>query len=303
LEKISGIYCIENMINHKKYIGQSVDINKRLDHHARCLRNGYEDCLVLKNAWNKYGEENFKFYILEECSIELLDEHEIKFIKELHSHVSDWGYNVALGGNVPMRGRKHTEESKKIMSEAKIGWIPDEEWRKKRSDYMKSDLNPFRGKKKSEESIRKTTEKISGENNYMYGKHWSEDTKKKISKANKGKIRSEEVRQKLSEIKGERHWAYGKKFSQEIRDNISNCLIGTKKNGSSKYSGVSFSKPHNKWKARITYNRKELYIGIFETEIEAALAYNQVADDYYGYKGKRNIISQDEINNIWSEHA
>ncbi len=46
-EKICGIYCIENLINEKKYIGQSTDIYTRWQGHINWLKR--EDTRYEKN--------------------------------------------------------------------------------------------------------------------------------------------------------------------------------------------------------------------------------------------------------------
>jgi hypothetical protein len=61
---------------------------------------------------------------------------------------------------------------------------------------------------------------IKGENNHNYGKHLSEETKKKISDVEKGKIISEETRKKISEAKK------GKIKSEEIRKKMSEAKKG-----------------------------------------------------------------------------
>ena len=38
--KKSGIYCIENIVNHKKYIGQSIDVEERWKKHVSELKHG-----------------------------------------------------------------------------------------------------------------------------------------------------------------------------------------------------------------------------------------------------------------------
>ena len=63
-----------------------------------------------------------------------------------------------------------------------------------------------------------------------------------------------------------------KYLKKEIPEPIKNK---SKKNSNSKYYGVGFSKRGKKWVARIfKYKRIEKYIGLFNTEIEAAQAYN-----------------------------
>lgn len=60
-----GIYQILNKINNKIYIGSSIDIISRFHQHKTALRHNKHHCLYLQNSWNKYGEENFEFLIIE----------------------------------------------------------------------------------------------------------------------------------------------------------------------------------------------------------------------------------------------
>lgn len=60
----------------------------------------------------------------------------------------------------------------------------------------------------------------------------------------------------------------------------------------SKYKGVSCCPPGRKWVAKIGYNNKELRLGSFLSETDAALAYNEAAIKYHGEFAVINIINQ-----------
>lgn len=60
------------------------------------------------------------------------------------------------------------------------------------------------------------------------------------------------------------------------------------------YKGVHYDRFRNKWKATICKNYKIIFIGRFETEIEAAIAYNKKATQLYGNLASLNIIDQEE---------
>lgn len=88
-------------------------------------------------------------------------------------------------------GLIHSEETKKIMSEAKKGKSKSEEHRKKLSEANKGKNNPFYGKTRTEKSRKKQGQSRKGkyiqENHPMYGKSPSEETKRKQSEVKKGK--------------------------------------------------------------------------------------------------------------------
>lgn len=70
--KKPGVYCIENTLNKKVYIGSSKNIYQRLLKHFALLRHNKHENAHLQNAWNKYGEEAFRWYVLEFCQPEKL---------------------------------------------------------------------------------------------------------------------------------------------------------------------------------------------------------------------------------------
>lgn len=61
------------------------------------------------------------------------------------------------------------------------------------------------------------------------------------------------------------------------------------KNSTSQYLGVSSA--FNKWKSEIYKNKKKFYLGLFESEEDAALAYNNAAKIIHGEFANLNIIS------------
>jgi hypothetical protein len=62
------------------------------------------------------------------------------------------------------------------------------------------------------------------------------------------------------------------------------------KNSSSKYLGVSWHKNKDKWQSSIMFNNKQIHIGIFHNEEEAAKAYNNKAKELFGEFANLNII-------------
>lgn len=88
-----GIYKITNKLNNKIYIGQSIDITRRWWEHKHDNRSNS----LIHLAITKYGEENFTFEVIEECSQDQLNEREQYWI-EFYNSFED-GYNLTRGGN------------------------------------------------------------------------------------------------------------------------------------------------------------------------------------------------------------
>lgn len=198
MDKVIGIYCIENIKNNKKYIGQSIDVNLRLSNHKSALRHNRHRNIHLQDAWNKYGEENFNFYIICECAEEELDDKECCYISEFNCMNPSYGYNFESGGN---KNKHPSDNSRQKMSESHIG-------------LQAGENSPSWGIPKSAETKKKISDTQkerfkNKENHPMFGKCQSQDTKAKIGFSRKGKCA------------GENHPFFGKTHSEEERKKIS----------------------------------------------------------------------------------
>ena len=116
------IYKIENQINHKIYIGQTNNFEKRMRGHKSVAFNkkahGYH--LHLYQAIRKHGWDNFSKEIIEEISDEesqlYVDERERYYINLYDSTNREKGYNFDLGGQNGVKKSKLTFEQKVALS-------------------------------------------------------------------------------------------------------------------------------------------------------------------------------------------
>jgi hypothetical protein len=67
------------------------------------------------------------------------------------------------------------------------------------------------------------------------------------------------------------------------------CNSRKRKNTSSRFMGVYFHKRGNKWGARLQHHGKDIWIGYFRSEVDAAHAYDKVAKKYHGEFARLNF--------------
>lgn len=79
----SGVYCIENSVDKKCYVGSSVNILNRLYYHRWDLLNNTHHSKYLQRDLNKHGIDNFQVKLLEMCTEDLLIAREIHWIGKL----------------------------------------------------------------------------------------------------------------------------------------------------------------------------------------------------------------------------
>ena len=247
MQKISGIYKITCLSNKKFYIGSSVDIKKRWNEHIWELNNGKHCNKHLQDAWNKYGQGNFKFEIIEKCGKNNILQKEQEYIDLYNVCDRTRGFNISKDALAPMKGRKHSKETRKNFSEVRKG-------------TLKGKNNPMYGKHLTLEQKEHLRMLNMGQNNAFYGKKHTKEAKNKISIANKGRTVSEIQKQHLSiTMLGENNPFFGKKHSQQSLNKMS-------KNRKGKCAG----KDNPNAKKVVKLDEGNNLIEIYDTVTEAA---------------------------------
>lgn len=179
----SGVYCVKNLQNNKLYIGQAINVPRRLYKHYRDLINNRHLNEHLQRSFNKYGKQNFEYSIVCAASVDQLDFVERATIYMFTSNDPRFGFNKTIGGEAPMKNKKHSDVTRKKIS---INHAD-----------VSGKNNPMFG----------CTGKNSpmygriGKNNPWFGKHLTEEQKHKLSIALTGRIFSDKHCRKIAEVK------------------------------------------------------------------------------------------------------
>lgn len=162
-----GIYKIENP-KGKIYIGQSTNIDNRLNGHKKLYNKGSR---LLYNSLKEYGVESHNFSIIKLCSVDELNKWEIYYIKFFNSNNKEFGLNLTSGGQ---KYFYHSKETLEIMSKAQTG------------------NTKTLGRVQSQEEIDKRVRKLKGQKR-------SPEVRKRMSESGKKKPKvSLKTREKLS---------------------------------------------------------------------------------------------------------
>lgn len=210
------VYWIKNNITGIKYIGvrwKNVRLKKTP---VQDLGKAYFTSGKLKNDFKK-NPDNFKAKLIATFdTIEEARDYELKQTKKI---IKNNRYaNIASYPQII-----HTPEMRRKMK-----------GRKRSEESIRKTAEANRGRKKSEESIRKSAEGHKGL------KH-SEEVKRRMSIARKGQKRSEETKRKMSEA------AKGKKRSEETRRKMSVAKTGTKLSEETRRKLSAAAKGHKRW--------------------------------------------------------
>ena len=110
------IYLITNLVNNKKYVGQTSDYQRRMRQHKT------QNDQLIDQKIQEYGINNFSFEILEEnLSPEEANEKEKYYIKVFNSLIPN-GYNIHTGGKNNSIGEENPLAK---ITEAEAQWILD----------------------------------------------------------------------------------------------------------------------------------------------------------------------------------
>jgi len=176
----SGVYGLLCASTQKWYVGETKNrISDRCGHYARL---DCEEQPKLYRAILKYGWNDFTLHVLERLPPikKILQEREVYWIDKLNSFVD--GYNCNPGGysncGKSLKGKPKSDSHKKKLSEANSG----QGLGRKLSDDTK---------------LRISTSKLIGYHP-LRGKSMPNETRKKISNAHRGRIRTEEHQLKLN---------------------------------------------------------------------------------------------------------
>lgn len=219
------IYKTTNLINGKIYIGQDKNNNP----------NYYGSGKLLKSAIGKYGKKNFKKEILEVCaSVKDLDDREVFWIDKLGSKDLNIGYNISDGGkegdrqighDIAKEGiynywvRKHGIEVADLKKEEKINKIRKHNTNNGTKLTKKGRYAIWIEKYGEEEALRRHSEwrvKVSQVQQRKLQLGWThtEEARRKISEARKGRKLTEETKEKLRKPKPA---GFGKKLSEKTK--------------------------------------------------------------------------------------
>ena len=160
LKKTRGIYAIRQLSTGKMYVGSTHrNFYDRFCSHRSALRRGKHSSILLQRAWDKHGESDFTFEVLEVADRDL-HELELSYIKKLSSDDPKRGFNLSTETSCARLGHRQSEESKRKISAALRGTVRSPETRRRMSEAKRGCSNPMFGSKQTEEAVERRVAKL-----------------------------------------------------------------------------------------------------------------------------------------------
>ena len=163
----SGVYCLVNKINGHTYIGSSINLASRMKNYLNntFLKSKNNNNMPITKALLKYDQSNFSLLILEYAKAEVLTIRETFYIVTFVPY-----YNVLKQGYSSL-GYKHTEETKKLLSELGKNRVHSDKTKALISRALTGENNPFYNKSHSTESKVRMIEANSAYPVYIYNSY------------------------------------------------------------------------------------------------------------------------------------
>jgi group I intron endonuclease len=173
------IYKIRNVVNGHFYVGSTVDSRKRFWAHRKDLRLNRHACIHLQRAWNKHGEDCFKFEVVQQLSSkEELFPAEQKLLDE--NFGKEHCYNTAKFADAPMRDASDVLRAR--LAEKMKHWHEHNPHPRLGATHTQETLSLMSANRKG---------KGAGLEHYRYGKTVSEEVRKKIGDTQRGVKKAE----------------------------------------------------------------------------------------------------------------
>lgn len=253
------VYKIRNVANQKFYVGSTNNSRERFRNHRKMLRGNRHHCPHLQASWNKYGEDCFKFEIVEEVEAE-----DMLWVVEnqwLSQHFGKpYCYNAGRSAEAPMRGRtgelcpnfgKRIPEHLKVQISKKL-----------KQFYAEDPANhPRLGKPHTEEAKDKIRAKVL----------------QSVAEGRGGAfIPSEETRQKMSEsMKGNKN-ALGYKRTDAEREAIRKRTLGNQNFLGKTHTEETKQKLRRPIHALLPDGSRRDFPGVYEAGVELGTPYQML---------------------------
>lgn len=128
-DKLVAVYKVTNTLTGKVYIGQSIDLRKRVSEYNTAAR--YEKTRAIDRVIANYGTENFVLTILEECNKEVINDREAYYIELYKATNPEFGYNTKEGTH-----RKYSEQASIRKSISHTGLKETADTKRKKSNTI-----------------------------------------------------------------------------------------------------------------------------------------------------------------------